>query len=331
MKIMFLLSYIPCTLSILSSASEVVPALNEYFQKYKTKMKTRGYQESTSLQNSEFRDRPEKWKEDQWNDFMKETERDWEKFNTSMENLTSSWFEKKELEWEGWIKAMQNRWAYYNKNMDDCVLNVIKNSLNWTDFQWQKWIRLMKNKAMKHFESSGDEYILDVFRRNTSWTTEQWKEWIKTPIRESMEKDWEYWIAEDQYKLDNWMLENFDKWKTKRITEWKEKKWKAEEDEYWANWEAKGSKDKSKVLIDRKNWNLWKERTYREERQWEMYTERKKKEFFSKDVVEWMKWKSEKTEMFENWKENTLSTWIKEKQWNVWLHKDKEVGRRKLY
>ncbi|GAB69547.1 tryptophan-rich antigen [Plasmodium cynomolgi strain B] len=99
MKIIFLLSYIPSFMSILSSASELVPALNKYFQKYKSKMKTRSYAGSTSSQSPEFMDGQEEWKEDQWNYFLKETEKDWEKFNTSMENLTSSWFEKKN--WNG--------------------------------------------------------------------------------------------------------------------------------------------------------------------------------------------------------------------------------------
>lgn len=273
----------------------------------------------------------EEWKEDQWDDFMRETDKDWENFKVTMHNLTSSWFEKKELEWEGWIKAMKNRWEYFNKNMDEAVLNVIKNSLKWTDNEWRKWIIFVKSKSEEPVETSGDEYILDAFSQNINWTNEQWKEWIKTVMRESMEKDWGYWIDEDQYKLYNWMMENFDKWKNRRMKIWKRKKWNVEEDEYWANWEERKQKNKSKKDNERENWYIWKERTDREQRQWDTYIEMRKEEFLSQDIIEWIKWKTEKTEMFENWKENILAKWIKEKQWYVWTCKKKQVFRRKLY
>ncbi|KJP88301.1 hypothetical protein AK88_02082 [Plasmodium fragile] len=331
MKIMLLLSYVTSMLSILSSASDILPALSEYVKKYKTKTKTRRHHRSTTLEGDESMDMPEEWKEDQWGNFMKEVEDGWGNFNTRMKDLTSSWFDKKELEWEAWLKAMKNRWSFYNKNMDECVLNVIKNSLHWTDSQWEEWVTLMMNESREPPEHSGDEYILDVFRKNTTWSNEQWKEWIRTIIRESMENDWKYWVEEDKHKLENWRIDNFDKWKNKRMKQWKRRKWKAEEDEYWANWEINGSEDKSKEEIDKKNWAIWKERTDSEERQWEMYTERKKQEFLSKPVLPWIKWKNERTEMFEKWKQNLLATWIKEKEWHVWLFKDTQVYRRKLY
>ncbi|ANQ06486.1 Uncharacterized protein PCOAH_00006400 [Plasmodium coatneyi] len=331
MKIILLLLYIPSMVIILSSASETMPALSGYFKKYKTKTKGKSCAESTTLHAQEFMDMQEEWKEDQWDDFMKETEEDWEKFKTTMDSLITSWFKKKHMEWEAWLKAMKNRWAYFNKNMDEAVLNVIKNTLKWTDYQWQKWIILMKSKSMEPVETSGDEYILDVFRLNTSWTTAQWKEWIQTLMRESMEKDWEYWVEEDQYKLDNWMMENFDKWKNRRMKVWKGKQWKTEETEYWTNWEDNKSKRKSKKQNERANWSLWKERTEREQNEWDTYTEMKKEEFFNKDVEQWIKWKSERTEMFHEWKENLLAKWIKEKEWHVWTYKRKDVFRRKLY
>ncbi|EUD65134.1 hypothetical protein C922_04420 [Plasmodium inui San Antonio 1] len=294
-------------------------------------MRKRNHPRKTRLKRPESMDIQEQWKEDQWNYFMNKTEDDWVEFNKTMDDLISSWFQKKELEWDAWIRAMKNRWEYYNKNMDEYVLEVIKRSLKWTDSQWKKWIKVMKKKSMKPFGTSGDEYILDVFQQKSSWTTEQWKEWINTPIRECMDKDWEYWIDEDQYKLANWMMDNFDKWVSKRIMEWEQEKWKTEENEYWANWEAEGSGHKSRISTDRKNWNLWKERTDREQKQWNMSIEQKRNEFLNKDVVPWIKWKSEKTKMFEDWKERTLGTWIKEKQWYVWLNKKKLVCRRKLY
>ncbi|GAW84718.1 tryptophan-rich antigen, partial [Plasmodium gonderi] len=302
-----------------------------YFQKYRTKIKSKAHQKSTDLMSNIPVDKLEEWKDEQWDEFLKDSETDFEKFNDSMGSLTISWFEKKELEWEGWIKAMRNRWSYYNKHMDDCTLNVIKNSLNWTDFQWDKWIRMMKAKGTKPVDSSGDEYILDAFNKNIKWTNEQWKEWIKTPIRLAIEKDWAYWIAEDQYKLDNWILENFDKWQNKRIGEWKERGWKYEEDKYWDDWETKGRRVKSKMMIDKKNWKIWKERKEREDTQWDMWIEKKKKGYLSKEIVEWTKWKAQKGHMFKVWVDNLIDTWIREKQWNVWLHKEKEVIRKKMY
>ncbi|SBT75764.1 tryptophan-rich protein [Plasmodium ovale] len=328
MKIVFILSYLSCILLVLTSASELLNNFQKYLHR-RTKTKP-DFKNSSILLNLGDVEKSEAWKEQEFENWMKETEVDWIKFTEQMEELTTSWFEKKEEEWEGWIKAMESKWSYYNKNMGDkCIHEIFKNSLNWDDEKWEKWLRIVKKKSVSHTDNSDEDYIRNVFKKSLKWTDSQWIEWINTPVRRAMEKDWENWVAEDQYKLDKWISENFYKWVNRKLKEWKSRHWKQDEDKYWTELENDENLEYSSNTSTRMEWKKWKHRNERETERWNEWIDKLKNEYFNREVIQWTAWKSNKCYLFNHWMKTLIDNWIHDKQWNVWLYKNSGLNNRK--
>ncbi|KAI4840186.1 tryptophan-rich antigen [Plasmodium brasilianum] len=221
----------------------------------------------------------EEWKDNEWNKWLGNIEVEWNEFYNTIENEKMKWLVGKEKDWNDFIKFMESKWMHYHENLENIKSDILKKSLT-----------LDEN---------------------------EWKEWMTTEGKELMEKDWKNWINDNESYLDVWSVKEWLKWKNQRIVTWIMTDWKCEEDKYWSKWEESWAR--SVNLQDRANWLNWRERLNKEMVQWNSWVMNKEQYIRENRSNNWSKWKNDKQIMFNLWMESFINSWIREKQWFIWV------------
>ncbi|GAW79601.1 tryptophan-rich antigen [Plasmodium gonderi] len=223
----------------------------------------------------------EEFKRMAWNNWMLRLEAEWKELQESIEELKEKCLEEKESEFSDWLSSLQNKWYHYNKAMlKEYKCNVMENSSNWNDAQWENWV---KNEGLKIIE-------------------EQWKTWIKKQDEQIRDLTLHKWIQ----------------WKNDKIRSWLLCEWKSEEDFYWTNWE-RSSTAKWLQEAEKAHWMKWKERINRESEQWENWVQMKESIYINEKWAKWAQWKNNKKHLFNKWSASLIYKWTLKKQWKVWI------------
>ncbi|SOV22379.1 tryptophan/threonine-rich antigen [Plasmodium sp. DRC-Itaito] len=225
------------------------------------------------------------WKKNEWIKWMDQTEEEWQLLKLWLEGEKNKWLEGKNKEYDIWLKHMDSKWTNYSKDIDE-------------------------------------EYGSNLFKDSHTWNEKQWEKWMKTEGKEFMLQDFKRWLEESEGYLKSWLVKQWIQWKNMKILEWLMNEWRREEDEKWSLIE---DTDQIRILNhkDRKEWLKWKERVTREKLEWKHWVELKENMNIYNKWKKWIKWKKNRLANFNEWSQNFIEKWIRDKQWNVWINERK--------
>ncbi|SBT72813.1 Tryptophan-Threonine-rich plasmodium antigen C terminal, putative [Plasmodium ovale] len=227
----------------------------------------------------EWIDKTDEWKENEWNNWKLELEKNWKFFHLSLQNEKNMWVKNKTNEWIDWMQRMNNKWTHYNENLNET-------------------------------------YKSNILEKSLTWDEEDWKYWANTEMKTLIVKDWENWINQCEVNMNKWIENKWIHWRSYQIMTWLNSEWKHAENIHWLKKERLEWTKPSNVK-NTGDWLKWKERMYRQSDEWLTWVQNKEKLILNNKCIYWEKWKNNKNTLFDKWTKEFLNKWISEKKWNA--------------
>ncbi|KAI4839929.1 tryptophan-rich antigen [Plasmodium brasilianum] len=225
----------------------------------------------------------EKWKSNEWINFMNGIENEWQLLNVQIEDEKLKWLEEKDKELEQWMKMMEDNW------MNADTLN--------------------------------DLYKCICFKQKLKDKNEM-KESLRKEIKDTIYAQWKHWLREKETYMNSLVVKQWIHWKNSKILQWLMSDWKRQEDEYWINWE-KTHYMKWIHFWKKQKWEIWKERVTREKREWSNWVQMKEDLNIYNKWKRWCVWIRKKRNVVNEWidilidkcfSQNNLDTWLEQNQ-----------------
>ncbi|SBT74825.1 tryptophan-rich antigen [Plasmodium malariae] len=225
----------------------------------------------------------EKWKSNEWINFMNGIENEWQLLNVQIEDEKLKWLEEKDKELEQWMKMMEDNW------MNADTLN--------------------------------DLYKCICFKQKLKDKNEM-KESLRKEIKDTIYAQWKHWLREKETYMNSLVVKQWIHWKNSKILQWLMSDWKRQEDEYWINWE-KTHYMKWIHFWKKQKWEIWKERVTREKREWSNWVQMKEDLNIYNKWKRWCVWVRKKRNVVNEWidilidkcfSQNNLDTWLEQNQ-----------------
>ncbi|SBT87299.1 tryptophan-rich antigen [Plasmodium malariae] len=225
----------------------------------------------------------EKWKSNEWINFMNGIENEWQLLNVQIEDEKLKWLEEKDKELEQWMKMMEDNW-----------MNV---------------------------DTLNDLYKCICFKQKLKDKNEM-KESLRKEIKDTIYAQWKHWLREKETYMNSLVVKQWIHWKNSKILQWLMSDWKRQEDEYWINWE-KTHYMKWIHFWKKQKWEIWKERVTREKREWSNWVQMKEDLNIYNKWKRWCVWIRKKRNVVNEWidilidkcfSQNNLDTWLEQNQ-----------------
>ncbi|KJP87562.1 hypothetical protein AK88_02728 [Plasmodium fragile] len=244
-------------------------------------------EKGANADNSNKTVQTEEWKVNEWNKWLQQIDEQWHFFFLDLQNKTTDWMKQTEGEFKKWTKEMETKWMNYNHNLDK-------------------------------------EYGTDLYKKYPTWNESQWTTWMKTDGKKLIQEEWIKWINDHDSKLSEWVNYDWCQWRSLKKFNWELSQWKSDEYEHWAE-----SQNGNLALLlhkkKRKKYLTWKNRIEREKSEWDSWVQSKDELIVKSKADKWDEWKNEKRQLFCDWMENFINTWIRRKQWNSWVTERRNV------